>query len=219
MATKKNTVTRDTIISMYMNYRLEKGERPKSVYQFTTANLFSESEFYTFFGTLENVEKEVFKQFLINTIELLQKDQSYESYDPKSKLLSFYFTFFELLTANRSYVLMSLKEHQNQMKNLIQLTSLRKEFKKFIPEIIPIKLIAPSEKIQLIQKKALQESAWIQFIMTLKFWLEDESPSFEKTDIYIEKSLKASFELINTTPIDSLLDFGKFLFKEKTQQN
>jgi hypothetical protein len=48
--------------------------------------------------------------------------------------------------------------------------------------------------------------------------MEDSSPSFEKTDIYIEKSVKVTFELIAITPIDSLIDFGKFLFKEKIQQ-
>jgi hypothetical protein len=45
--------------------------------------------------------------------------------------------------------------------------------------------------------------------------LDDESPTFEKTDLYIEKSVKATFELMNIAPIDSLIDFGKFIFKEK----
>ncbi|MBX9806916.1 MAG: TetR/AcrR family transcriptional regulator, partial [Flavobacteriaceae bacterium] len=75
------------------------------------------------------------------------------------------------------------------------------------------------EKLQNIQEKAIQESAWIQFLITMKFWLDDESPAFEKTDIFIEKSVKASFELMNITPLDSLIDFGKFLFKEKIQHN
>jgi hypothetical protein len=219
MATKKATLTRDKIISLYMNYRLEYGERPKSVYQFTKLNQFSETEFYSFFGTIESVEKEIFKQFLKKTVDLIQKDPSYETYDMKSKMLSFYFTFFELLSANRSYVVMSLKEHQNQLKNLMQLTSLRSEFKSYISEIITDEVRTEHEKFQNIQKKAIQESAWIQFLMTLKFWLEDESPAFEKTDIFIEKSVKASFELMNITPLDSLIDFGKFLFKEKIQNN
>jgi hypothetical protein len=49
----------------------------------------------------------------------------------------------------------------------------------------------------------------------MKFWLDDSSPAFEKTDIYIEKSIKATFELMNIAPIDSLIDFGKFIYKEK----
>jgi ubiquinone biosynthesis protein COQ9 len=52
-------------------------------------------------------------------------------------------------------------------------------------------------------------------MMTIKFWMEDSSAAFEKTDIFIEKSVNASFELMNVAPMNHLIDFGKFLFKEK----
>ena len=217
MATKKTIITRDKIVSMYINYRLENIDQPKSVYQFAKINGFEESQFYSFFGTLESVEKEIFKIFLEKTIALIQKDPAYEEYDMKSKMLSFYFTFFELLSANRSYVLMSLKEHKNQLKNLMQLSGLRIEFKNYITEIITDEVRTQNERFQNIQEKAIQETSWIQFLLTLKFWMDDESPAFEKTDIYIEKSVKATFELMNVAPLDSLIDFGKFIFKEKTQ--
>ncbi len=215
MATKKSSITKDKIVSMYMKYRLENNDKPKSVYLFTKTNGFDEAEFYTFFGTIESVEKEIFKMFLEKTVELIQKDPSYETYDMKSKMLSFYFTFFELLTANRSYVVMSLKEHQNQLKNLMQLSNLRIGFKNYITEIITDEVRTQHEKFQNFQEKAIQETSWIQFLLTMKFWLEDESPAFEKTDIYIEKSVKATFELMNIAPLDSIIDFGKFIFKEK----
>lgn len=219
MATKKTVITKDKIVSLYMNYKLENNNKPKSVYQFAKENGFEEKDFYSFFGTLESVEKEIFKIFLEKTLDLVQKDPSYETYDMKSKMLSFYFTFFEMLSANRSYVVMSLKEHQNQLKNLMQLSSLRVEFKNFIAAILTDEVRTQHEKFQNIQEKAIQESAWIQFLLTMKFWMEDESPAFEKTDIYIEKSVKASFELMNIAPLESLIDFGKFIFKEKTQKN
>ena len=215
MATKKPTLTRDKIVSLYMTYRLENNEKPKSVYQFAKTNGFDETEFYSFFGTIESVEKEIFNTFLDKTIELIQKDTNYETYDMKSKMLTFYFTFFELLSANRSYVVMSLKEHQNQLKNLMQLSSLRIGFKNYITEIISDEVRTQNEKFQNFQEKAIQETSWIQFLLTMKFWLDDESPAFEKTDLYIEKSVKVTFELMNIAPIDSLIDFGKFIFKEK----
>lgn len=219
MATKKTIITRDKIVSMYMNYRLEKSDRPKSVYQFAKENGFDETLFYSFFGTLESVEKEIYKIFIEKTIDLIQKDPAYENYDMKDKMLSFYFTLFEMMSANRSYVLLTLKEHQNQLKNLIQLSSFRTEFKNYVSEIITDDVRIQYEKFQNIQEKAIKESAWIQFLMILKFWLEDESAAFEKTDIFIEKSVKAGFELMNITPIESVIDFGKFLFKEKMQHN
>lgn len=219
MATKKTAMTKDKIVSLYMNYKLENNARPKSVYQFAKENGFEEKEFYIFFGNLESIEKEIFKIFLEKTVELIQRDSNYPTYDMKSKMLSFYFTFFELLSANRSYVVMSLKEDKNQLKNLMQLSSLRTEFKNYVSEIMTEEVRTQHEKLQNIQQKTIQESAWIQLLLTLKFWIDDESPAFEKTDIFIEKSVKLSFELMNIAPLDSLIDFGKFLFKEKIQHN
>lgn len=219
MATKKSTLTKEKVISFYMQSTLEHNSKPKSVFHFAKENGFTEAEFYTFFGGMEGIEKEVFNQFLSKTIELLEKDKDYEYYDMKSKMLSFYFTFFELLTANRSYVVLSLKENSTMLKGLMQLSGLRNGFKDFVSSIISDEYRLKQERFQDIQEKALQESAWIQLLMTLKFWLDDTSAAFEKTDIYIEKSVKASFELMNTDPLESLIDFGKFLFKEKIQHN
>ncbi|MDI5898369.1 TetR family transcriptional regulator C-terminal domain-containing protein [Flavobacterium yafengii] len=215
MATKKTILTKDKIVSMYMNYVLDHSEKPKSVYHFTKMNDFTEAEFYAFFGTIESIEKEIFKMFLEKTVELLNKNKEYEMYDMKSKMLSFYFTFFEILTANRSYVVLVLKEHNNQLKKLMQLSELRISFKNYLIEIISDEFRTQQEKIQKFQEKVFQETSWIQLLLTLKFWLDDSSPAFEKTDIYIEKSVKASFELMNIAPLDSLIDFGKFIFKEK----
>lgn len=215
MATKKSTITKDKIVSFYMDYVLENSEKPKSVYNFAKLNNFNETEFYSFFGTIESIEKEIFKMFLDKTVELLQKNPDYVDYDMKSKMLSFYFTFFEILTANRSYVVMILKENNDQLKKMAQLSSLRNSFKHYLADIITDDFRTQQERLQNFQEKAFQETSWIQLLLTLKFWLDDSSPSFEKTDIYIEKSVKATFELMNIAPIDSLIDFGKFIFKEK----
>ena len=215
MATKKTTITKDKIVSMYMNYVLEHSEKPKSVYHFTKINDFTETEFYAFFGTLESIEKEIFKIKKKKTVELLHKNSEYETYDMKSKMLSFYFTFFEILTANRSYVMLVLKDHNDQLKKIALLSGLRISFKNYLTEIISDDFRTQQEKLQNFQEKTFQETSWFQLLLTLKFWLDDASPAFEKTDIYIEKSVKATFELMNISPIDSLIDFGKFIFKEK----
>ncbi len=215
MATKKIKITKEYLISQYMEYKLEHHQKPQSVYAFTKLLGMQEAEFYMFFGTLDSLEKEIYSTFFSNTVAMLEKDTNYPNYDTKSKLLSFYFTFFEIISSNRSYVTMSLNTHKNQLKNIMLLANLREEFKKYIVSIFTEDYLLKQEKIQEIQLKALQEGSWIQFLLTLKFWLDDESVSFEKTDIYIEKSVKLSFELINISPIESLIDFGKFMFKEK----
>ncbi|EJL59807.1 TetR family transcriptional regulator C-terminal domain-containing protein [Flavobacterium sp. CF136] len=215
MTAKKKILSKEDIVSIYMNQVLEKGEKPKSVYHFAKENDFTEAEFYTFFGTLEGLEKEIFKLFFTNTIDLLHKNTDYREYNMKNKMLSFYFTFFEVLTANRSYVLQSLKLNRNPLKNLVQLTLLRDSFKEYVSEILTDDYRIEQEKLQKFQEKGIQESAWLQLMLTIKFWMDDASAAFEKTDIFIEKSVNASFELMNVAPMNHLIDLGKFLFKEK----
>ncbi|OMQ10082.1 TetR family transcriptional regulator C-terminal domain-containing protein [[Flexibacter] sp. ATCC 35103] len=215
MVAKNKIISKEDIVSIYMEEVLEKGQKPKSVYHFAKENDFTEAEFYAFFGTLEGLEKEIFRLFFVNTIDLLHKNADYLEYDMKNKMLSFYFTFFEILTANRSYVLQALKFDRNPLKNLVQLTSLRNSFKEYVSEILTDDYRLEQEKLQKFQEKGIQESAWLQLMLTIKFWVDDESPAFEKTDIFIEKSVNASFELMNVAPLNHLIDLGKFLFKEK----
>jgi hypothetical protein len=215
MAVKKNIITKEYIVSLYMDEVLETQKKPVSVFHFVKGKDFTEAEFYNFFGTLEGLEKEIFRMFFANTVDLLHKNTDYPEYTMKNKMLSFYFTFFEVLTANRSYVLQSLTSHQNPIRNLTQLSLLRESFKEYVSEILTDDYRLEQEKLQKYQEKTIQETAWLQLMMTIKFWTDDSSPAFEKTDIFIEKSVNASFELMNVAPLNHLIDLGKFLFKEK----
>ena len=120
-----------------------------------------------------------------------------------------------MLSANRSFVVAQLKENSNKLKSLSKLSELRIHFKSFYNDLEIEKIDLKQEKLIEIQEKSMSEMAWLQFIFTLKFWLDDTSLSFEKTDIFIEKSVNTSFDLMNITPLKSLIDFGKFMWQEK----
>ena len=214
---KKKSITSKQLIEWYMDYVLSHDEAPKTVYAFAKDNNFEESKFYEFFGNFEALEQSIFKVFFDNAHSILEKSEDYQSFDSRNKLLSFYFTFFEILTANRSYVVHALEGHKNGLKSLKSLSQLKTSFTSYI-ENLGIKTIdLKQEQFDKIQNRGLKESAWFQLLVTLKFWLDDTSASFEKTDLFIEKSVQASFDLIDTTPLKNIIDFGKFLFKEKLQ--
>jgi len=216
---KKKSISQTDIIRFYMDYVLMHDHKPKSVYAFAKDNNFDEPKFYEFFSSFEALEQSIFKVFFDNTYNALEKSEDYQNFDPQNKLLSFYFTFFENLTANRSYVVHALKGNKNDMKSLRVLSQLKKSFNNYI-EHLGINLIdVQQDQLQKIQTRGLTESAWFQLLVTMKFWLDDTSTSFEKTDIFIEKSVRASFDLIDITLLKSIIDFGKFLFKEKMQMN
>jgi hypothetical protein len=56
---------------------------------------------------------------------------------------------------------------------------------------------------------------WVQALFVLRYWIKDDSDRFEMTDAAIEKAVNLSFQLISTGTIDSILDFGKFVFARK----
>src|SRR5690606_3109766 len=122
-------------------------------------------------------------------------------------LLSFYFTFFENLTANRSYVVYALNKHKNSLKSLSILSELKTGFCNYIDHLNIETLDIKEERLEKLQQRSLRETAWLQLLLTLKFWLEDSSPSFEKTDIFIEKAVNTSFDLLDIKPLKSLIDF------------
>ena len=101
------------------------------------------------------------------------------------------------------------------IKSLTTLSELRKVFKSYINSLDIETLDIKDEKIVKLQDTTLQESAWFQLLVTIKFWMDDTSSSFEKTDIFIEKSVNASFDLMDIKPLKSLFDLGKFMWKEK----
>lgn len=214
MAKKKN-MTKNDIISSYMEYVLEHNEKPKSVFSFAKNNNFEEAIFYRYYGSFHALEEGIFIAFFENTLQVLESSEDYSSFDAKNKLLTFYYTFFENLSVNRSYVVYALEGEKNQLKSVKLLSGLKKVFCDYIDDLDIKSFDIENDNLEKLQKKSIKESAWFQLLITLKFWLDDSSASFEKTDIFIEKSLKASFDLIDTTPLKSIIDFGKFLFKEK----
>ncbi len=214
MAKKKN-ITSNNIITWYMEYVLEHNQSPKSVFQFAKENNFEEQEFYKYFGSFKALEQGIFKAFFDNTYAIFEKNDDYESYDSRNKLLTFYYTFFENLTANRSYVVYALEGQKQNLKALQSLSQLKKSFFNYIEELNIETLDLKSDRLEKIQNRSIKETAWFQMLLILKFWLDDTSPSFEKTDIFIEKSINTSFDIIDTAPLKSIMDYGKFLFKEK----
>ena len=199
----------------YTDYVLTHQKQPSSVYTFCKEVGEEEQEFYKYFASFSALEESVFSTLFEETLTMLHNSDVYSELDNKTKLLSFYFTFFELLTANRSLIVYLLKNEKHDLKQLSKLKELRKLFQTFIQSMGLNVVDIPKEKIQKIQGKAIDELVWGQFLLTLKFWMEDTSPSFEKTDLFIEKSVHASFDLMDLTPLKNIIDFGKFLWKEK----
>lgn len=215
MATTKKISSED-IINAYMKQLLETGELPQSVYAFCKKNKMKEEDFYAYFGSFTGLQKGIWKAFYDNAISVMHKQPDFESYSDKEKLLSLFFTLFEVFKVNRSYILMVVEDYKKSLKSLSQLSELRGEIKNFTGKLLEGRNEASKFKIQECNKTIFSEAAWLQFLFLMRFWLNDNSAGFEKTDIAIEKSVNTVFDLFETTPLESLFDFGKFLWNERS---
>jgi len=214
-SSKKEIIDDDKIISYFMTDVLETNEEPKNIYTFCTKHNIDESQFYSFFGSFESLKETIWLKFFENAIAAMSKDSKIESYSNKEKLLTLYFTLFETLTLNRTFVLFYLKENKEGLKNLKSLKQFRNHFKEYIVTIINSNETIVSSRINKVTEPVFSEGAWIQFLFLLKFWIDDTSKSFEKTDILIEKSVNTVVDLLDTKQLENLFDLGKFLWKEK----
>ncbi len=215
-STKKKEITKSEFITLYMEYVLEQECFPKTVYKFCKESKVEEQAFYKFFGSLDTLQKVIWNTFFSMTMDLADKNKEYEAYSSREKMLTFFYTFFELMTANRSYVLFVLQYHQgmDRMKNMMQLKDLRILVKEFASDLIKEGNDTKQFKFTKKPVHLFSEGAWLQLVFLLKFWMKDESAGFEKTDMAIEKSVNTIFDVFDHTPLDNVIDFGKFLWRE-----
>lgn len=183
-----------------------------NVYSFAQKHDIVESDFYNYFADLGAIESFFFEEIFHATLNTLHSAEDYEVYPAKDKWLSFYFTFFENLKMNRSFVKYTVGNQH--LKDLKKFKKVREAFLKFAKEIETQKIDFNNKEVNKIQNKAMEEFAWLHLLSTIKFWLNDDSANFEKTDLFIEKSINTGFELVNVNALNSVADFGKFMVKE-----
>jgi len=214
MPAKAKKVTKETIITMFMDYVLENEKLPKTVYKFCKVNAIKESDFYLHFGSIDAINKGIWNTFYINTVSVIEKNKEYQDFTNREKMLTFFYTFFEVLTLNRSYILFIMDSASGPFKNMEQLKGLRKNIKEFSKGLIADGNADKNLKITKHNPQLFSEGAWLQTMFLMNFWKSDDSAAFEKTDVAIEKSVNTIFDVFDNTPLENILDFGKFLYKE-----
>lgn len=209
-------ISQEKIFELYGDYLLNHGERPKNVYLFAKENNFEEKEFYHFFSGFDQIEREMLNHLFTKSLELASEVNAAEDITTKEKLLNVYFIFFENLTMNRSLVLSILGN--NKIENIKTLQNLRETHKQFVNtlDFNEWEMIEKAkEDIRKFNEKSRQEALWLHLMSAIDFWKKDTSADFEKTDIFIEKTIDTGFELIDNEPLRKVIDLGKFLWKEK----
>jgi hypothetical protein len=210
MATK---ITKEKIIDAYIDYVLTEGKVPNSVYSFAKQNKMDEGQFYEFFASFDAIEVALWIEDFNKTLEKVRSQEVWSTYGVREKLLSFFFTYFEILKSHRSIVVHSYKANAKPQGLSVSgpLKQLRVVFNDFATELVGEGLESGELKDRMKLNDRYKDAMWAQYLFLLNFWTNDSSVGFEKTDEAIEKGVNVTFDLIGRNPIDNLIDYGKFL--------
>lgn len=183
------------------------------MFQFAKSLGVEEKEIYEYFTSVEAMESEVWKHTFENTIARLNADENYFNYSAKEKLLAFFFTWVEELTEIRSFVLM--KKCKFDLPEEKSLKESKELFMDYISDVLRLGKETKEISDRMWVANQYGKGLWLQVLFVLRFWINDKSPKFEKTDAAIEKAVNFSFELMGSNILDAAIDFGKFVWANK----
>ncbi|WP_222537253.1 TetR family transcriptional regulator C-terminal domain-containing protein [Pedobacter polysacchareus] len=212
--------TAQQIKNGYLDYVLLNGEKPASVYSFVKKLKIAEADFYDFYPSFESIEKNLWVELTLETIQAIEAQEVWSQYSSREKILSFFYSYVEVLKKHRSFIIYSLKNHKNKFGTPEVLSGVRPIFENFAEGIINEGLESGELANRKFLSKRYKDAVWVQFGFIINFWTTDDSAGFEKTDEVIEKGVNVTFDLFERSPLDNLLEYGKFLsrngnFKDK----
>ncbi|MBP9689553.1 MAG: TetR/AcrR family transcriptional regulator [Bacteroidia bacterium] len=208
---------KNALIQQYITYTLEQNKTPESVYLFAKSAGTNEQEFYNYFSSLQALEMDIYKTWFDDVMEKCKTSEPWNDYAVREKVLAVFYTFIESLKTNRSFVkYLKQRDYKLLAKWPAYLNGLHQSF---VAELKPI-LADGVNSQELAERKYIDakyvDALWLNFLFVIKFWIDDDSPGFEKSDAAIEKSVNLALDLMGKSPLDAAFDFGKFLFQSKS---
>lgn len=202
--------TTQEIIENYIDYVLTHSEQPKSVYTYSKSLGISEAEFYQMFASFDAVERAIWSASIVETIDTIRQQEVWTSYTAREKMLSFFYSYVEVLKRQRSFVSYSLND-SGKLSTPAVLTDVKTVFGNFAEDLINEGLSSGELAERKFISKRYKDALWLQFAFILNFWIKDDSKDFEKTDEAIEKGINVTFDLFQQSPLDNLIEYGKFI--------
>lgn len=203
--------TAEQIRTGYIDYVLTHGEKPKSIYSFVKDLAITEADFYEVYGSFEAIEKTAWIDLVIETVDTIRQQEVWPEYSSRDKMLSFFYSFTEYLKRHRSFVVYTLKGHRSNFATPECLLGVKPVFENFAEELINEGLESGELVSRPFFSKRYKDALWTQFLFITRFWTNDDSAGFEKTDEAIEKGINVTFDLFERSPLDNLFEYGKFL--------
>ncbi|MEO0452540.1 MAG: hypothetical protein AAFY98_00200 [Verrucomicrobiota bacterium] len=201
---------KELILEHYSYQLRENAKAPESVPQFCREMEISEREFYQNFASFDVVEKSYWRSIIKGVIEAIESGDEFAKFSAQQRLLTFYYAFNEAILDHRSNMLTRFKD-LDLWKRPVWLKGFEEEYRSFIKRIIEHGResgeVAGRGKVS----DVYPDGFYLMFRSIIDFNLKDDSEQYERTDAYIEKSVKLAFDVVRTQALDSAIDLARFL--------
>jgi hypothetical protein len=205
------------ILQQYIELLLTDDKALRSVLSFCKKAGIKEKDFYEKFNSLNNLDQHIWAQIFDKVADGISKEDGYINGNSREKILFFFYTLVEELKSYRSYII--FKRGNDPLPKAIRDLSELKMFKTKFEDWAKLIVEEGIETGEIADRIGLSSqyyrALWGHFLFLLEFWIKDNSQGFEKTDAAIEKSVNLEFELLARGPLESAIDFAKFLFQNQ----
>jgi hypothetical protein len=201
------------ILKSYRQILLKEGRQPSSVFTFCESIGIAERDFYDSYGSFGAIESAIWHNYFSSVTDRLKRDSHYSTFSVREKILAFYYTLVDVLRADRSFVVFTLRTWKNPALTPTFLKAFKNEFDQWLNNIIDEGKANGEVASRPFFDKQYDKLFWLHLLFILQFWDHDTSAGFEKTDAAIEKSVNLAADLIGKGVLDQALDFGKFLYQ------
>lgn len=207
--------TANDLVEKYLNYVSEVGSRPCSLYQL--AKYFGEEKesLGSAFNSVAQLEAAVWQSFIEENFARLNAEPAYAEYVARERLLAFYFTLLEVLKPHRAYVKLAPMHLAASIIGTDVLVQFKKSFLEYTQGLVHLGIETGEVESRAFLTDRYNEALWAQCLFILNFWKKDTSEDFQKTDEAVERSVNLSLDLMARGPLDSIIEFGQFLFKNR----
>jgi hypothetical protein len=159
---------------------------------------------------LDAVETHWWRGMMNDIIVSVESGAEWPTFSARHRMLAFLYAFTTATLDHRSLLLLRLG-HTSPLKSVPQWSALEDRYEQFAKSILTLGRqqgeIASRGPVSAIYPKALR----LLLRSVVAFHLKDDSPKFERTDAFIEKSVAVLFDLMGHQVLDSGFDLLRFL--------
>lgn len=212
--TQSTIFDKEGLVAQYLRFVTERHSRPTSIYELAKFLGVEKETIQKQYKNIAALEGEIWRGFMEETLLRLNAEPAYAEYVARERLLAFYFTLLEVIAPYRNYLKLAPLASSFHF-GADPLGDFKKAFSVYIQGLVNLGLETGEVEQRTFVTDKYKDALWAQFLFIINFWTKDESENFEKTDEAVERSVNLSLDLMARGPLDSLMEFGQFLFKNR----